>query len=91
MGPPDPRLFCRMNVKALTPEQTLESLLVATGCRGRDLPRLRTQFLGRLTRGERRLEGQASIPQVLALMNGELLIGAGSAARPRLRRRAARE
>jgi hypothetical protein len=69
----DPRLFSRMNVKALTPEQTVDSLLVATGYRGRDLPRLRTQFLGRLTRSERRLEGQASIPQVLALMNGELL------------------
>src|SRR5262245_15142500 len=71
--PPDPRLFSRMNVKALTPEQAFESLIQVTGYRGRDLPRLRGQFLGRLTRGENRLEGQASIPQVLALMNGELV------------------
>ncbi len=71
--PPDPRLFSRMNVKALTPEQAVDSLLVATGYRGADLPRLRAQLLSRLSRGEQRLEGQASIPQVLALMNGGLL------------------
>jgi Protein of unknown function (DUF1549)/Protein of unknown function (DUF1553) len=71
--PGEPRLFSRMNVKALTPEQAFDSLLAATAYRGRDLQALRGRFLARMTRGEQRLDGQASIPQVLAMMNGELL------------------
>jgi hypothetical protein len=70
---PDARLFSQMNVKALSPEQAFDSLLVATGYRGRDLQGLRGRFLSRMTRGEQRLDGQASIPQVLGMMNGELL------------------
>jgi hypothetical protein len=70
---PDPRLFSRMNVKALTPEQTLDSLLTATGYRGRNLAEQRVRFLTSFPRIEQRLEGQSSIPQALALMNGELL------------------
>ena len=71
--PADPRLFSRMNVKALTPEQAFASLMTATAYRGRDLDAARARFLARMTRGEQRLDGQASIPQVLAMMNGELL------------------
>ena len=71
--PAEPRLFSRMNVKALTPEQAFASLMTATAYRGRDLEAARARFLSRMTRGEQRLEGQASIPQVLAMMNGDLL------------------
>jgi hypothetical protein len=70
---PDPRLFSHMNVKALSPEQAFDSLLVATGYRGRDLQAMRGRFLARMTRGEQRLEGQSSIPQVLGMMNGDFL------------------
>src|SRR5262249_41198298 len=74
LGPaPDPRLFSRMNVKALTPVQVFDSLMEATGYRGPDLSKQRAQFLARFPRSERRLEGQSSIPQALTLMNGELL------------------
>jgi hypothetical protein len=74
--PADLRLFSRMNVKGLTPEQVFDSLIEATALRGPQLPRLRTRFLTRFPRGESRLEGRTSTPQALALMNGELLAAA---------------
>jgi Protein of unknown function (DUF1553) len=69
--PPELRLFARMNVKAMWPEQLFDSLGQATGLGG--LPRQRDQLLGRFPHPEQRLEGQSSIPQALGLMNGELM------------------
>jgi hypothetical protein len=74
--PANPRLFGRMNVKGLTPEQLFDSLIEATALRGPQLARQRTRFLARFPRSESRLEGRTSIPQALALMNGELLAAA---------------
>jgi Protein of unknown function (DUF1549)/Protein of unknown function (DUF1553) len=71
--PPDPRLFSRMNVKSLGPEQLYDSLIEATGYRGREIARQRAQFLARFPHNDQLLEGQTGIPQALALMNGELL------------------
>jgi hypothetical protein len=74
--PAQPRLFSRMNVKGLTPEQLFDSLVEASGLRGPQLPRLRARFLTRFPRSEGRLEARTSTPQALALMNGELLAAA---------------
>jgi len=73
---PDARLFSRMNVKALGPAELFDSIIEATAYRSADLPRQRARLLVRFPRTERRLEGQSSIPQALALMNGELLAAA---------------
>lgn len=73
---PDPRLFSRMNVKALTPAELLDSLIEATAYRAPNLARQRAALLARFPQSDRRLEGQSSIPQALALMNGELLAAA---------------
>ncbi len=75
-APPDPRLFSRMNVKSLTPEQVYDSLIEATGYRGREIARQRAQLLTRFPGVEQVLEGQTGIPQALALMNGDLLTSA---------------
>jgi hypothetical protein len=76
-GPtPDPRLFSRMNVKALGGGEVFDSLIEATGYRGSDLPRQRASFVARYTHTDRRLEGRGSIPQSLSLMNGRLLADA---------------
>jgi hypothetical protein len=72
----DPRLFGRMNVKALTGGEIFDSLIEATGYRGADLPRQRAAFVARFPHAERRLEGHGSIPRALSLMNGRLLAGA---------------
>jgi hypothetical protein len=69
----DPRLFSRMNVKALGGGEVFDSLIEATGYRGADLPRQRAAFVARYAHTERRLEGRGSIPQSLSLMNGRLL------------------
>jgi len=73
---PDARLFSRMNVKALRPAEVFDSIIEATAYRSADLPRQRARLLARFPRGERRLDGQSSIPQALALMNGELVASA---------------
>jgi hypothetical protein len=73
---PAPQLFSRMNVKTLKPSQVFDSLIEATGYRSAELPRLRTRLLTRFPRNDRSLEAQSSIPQALALMNGELLAAA---------------
>jgi hypothetical protein len=72
----EPRLFGRMNVKALSPGEIFDSLIEATGYRAPDLPVQRTRFLARFPRSERRLEGQGSIPRALTLMNGDLIAAA---------------
>jgi hypothetical protein len=74
--PANPRLFSRMNVKGLVPEQLFDSLVEATALRGPQLARQRSRFLARFPRVESRLEGRTSIPQALAMMNGELLAAA---------------
>jgi hypothetical protein len=72
----DPRLFSRMNVKALGGGEVFDSLIEATGCRGPDLPRQRVAFVARYAHMDRRMEGRGSIPQSLSLMNGRLLADA---------------
>ncbi|MBL8798434.1 MAG: DUF1553 domain-containing protein [Planctomycetia bacterium] len=74
--PSDARFFSRMNVKALRPAEVFDSIIEATGYRPADLARQRARLLARFPRVDRRLEGQGSIPQALALMNGELLTAA---------------
>jgi hypothetical protein len=79
--PPAPRLFNRMALKSLTPEQLFDSLAQATGFRDPMPARqrllgdggVRQQFLARFPRGEQRTEVATSIPQALALMNGSLV------------------
>ena len=78
----EPRLFARMNVKGLSPEQLFDSLAQATGYREsvplaaqpafgyeRDSPR--GKLLARFGGGQSRTDMQTSILQALALMNGE--------------------
>jgi hypothetical protein len=83
VGPdrPDPRLFTRMAVKGLTPEQLFDSFVQATGYR--DPARSnrqrfldgspRSTFLAKFSAPEKRTEAQTSIPQALALMNSGLV------------------
>jgi hypothetical protein len=72
----DPRLFSRMNVKALGGGEVFDSLIEATGYRSADLSRQRATFVARYAHTDRRLEGRGSIPQSLSLMNGRLLAAA---------------
>jgi hypothetical protein len=73
----DPRLFGRMAVKGLSPEQLVDSLAQALGSPNAD--RLKAEFLLRF-RGaaEKRTEAQVSILQALSLMNGKLIADATS-------------
>jgi hypothetical protein len=83
-GQANPRLFARLAIKGLNPEQVFNSLATATGYReeegrpqqvvfGRRLS-LREDILARFTDpSERRTEQQTSILQALALMNGKLV------------------
>jgi hypothetical protein len=73
---PDPRLFSRMNVKALGGGEIFDSLIEATGYRGIDLSQQRAAFVSRFSKSDRPLEGRSSIPQALSLMNGRLLAAA---------------
>ncbi|AMV29729.1 hypothetical protein VT84_35370 [Gemmata sp. SH-PL17] len=80
----DPRLFARMNVKGLSPEQLFDSLVQATGYR-EEIPAAsrvafgvtaespRGQFLAKFAGGGQRTDAQTSILQALALMNGTWL------------------
>jgi hypothetical protein len=67
----DPRLFARMPLRGLSPEQLFDSLAEATeyqdgtGARGR--------FLARFTGQERKTDYQTSILQALYLMNNEFI------------------
>ncbi|HVC98956.1 MAG TPA: DUF1553 domain-containing protein, partial [Pirellulales bacterium] len=84
-GPPSPpELFGRMQIKTLTPEQLYDSLVRAvrmtappgTMAQGAAVPpgdAARAQFIARFNLASRdATEFQAGIPQVLALMNGQL-------------------
>jgi hypothetical protein len=73
----DPRLFSRMAVRGLSPEQLFDSLTQALG--SPDAGRFKAEFLNRF-RGatEKRTETQVSILQALALMNGKFVADATS-------------
>jgi hypothetical protein len=79
----DPRLFARMALKGLTPEQLFDSLATATGYRetAPPDPRVvgprnnspRAEFLTKFASQEKRTEYQTSILQALSLMNGRFV------------------
>src|SRR5439155_10157387 len=83
----DPRLFARMAVKGLSPEQLFDSLAQATGYRetavasrqfGRPGMTPRAGFLARFANQDKRTEQQTSILQALLLMNGNFVADATS-------------
>jgi hypothetical protein len=77
-NPEDPRLFARMALRGLSPEQIFDSLSMATGFRekrgGRRIffqdDSLRSEFLKQFASTDKRTEFQTSILQSLMLMNG---------------------
>ncbi len=79
----EPRLFARMSVKGLTPEQLFDSLALATGYGEEGVPNPRfdplnlnsprAAFIAKFSSQEKRTEVQTSILQALALMNGRLV------------------
>lgn len=83
---PSPRLFARMAVKGLTPEQLFDSLAVATGYQPPKRPEstpmtpappdARAEFLARFAGGQPRSQTQRSIQQALMLMNGRFIAAA---------------
>jgi hypothetical protein len=84
----DPRVFARLAVKGLSPEQLFDSLAEATGFweESRPTPRPdgqpintpRAMFLAKFANQEKRTEWQTSILQALALMNGKFIDDATS-------------
>ncbi len=76
----DPRLFSRMALRGMTPEQLFDSLTLATGFREKRSGRrvfyqddsLRAEFLKQFATTDKRTEFQTSILQSLLLMNGKL-------------------
>jgi Protein of unknown function (DUF1549)/Protein of unknown function (DUF1553) len=81
------RLFGRMSVRGLTPEQLYENLIMATGLPREVVPRalvvrnnsLRGEFIERFaSQEERPTDRQTSILQALTLMNGRLVDDATS-------------
>jgi hypothetical protein len=84
----DARLFARMPIRGMSPEQLYETLVQAAGLRresaqpapflrGTDSPR--AEFLDKFaSRDEKPTEHQTSILQVLTLMNGRLMADATS-------------
>jgi hypothetical protein len=85
-GQADQRLFARMAVRGMSPEQLFDSLAVATG-KGESMgagfdPNLRgplsarADFLARFPNQDRRTETQTSILQALYFMNGRLVADA---------------
>src|SRR5207237_1951124 len=77
----DPRLFGRMALKGLTPEQLFDSLSLATGFREKAADRrfileresVRDEFLNQFASQDKRTEFQTSILQSLMLMNGKFM------------------
>ncbi len=78
----NPRLFGRMALRGLTPEQLFDSLVEATGYRERGNNQARqvfggnnarAEFLARFASTEKRTETQTSILQALTLMNGRFI------------------
>jgi hypothetical protein len=82
--PANPRLFARMAVRGLSPEQLLDSLAIATGyvtpetgtgynAFGPENLAPRAAFLAKFTGPDSRTETQTSILQALHMMNGPLM------------------
>lgn len=79
----DPRLFAKMSIKGLTPDQLFNSLAAATGFRENANNRRgfqafqigtpRGDFLDRFANTQRATETQTSILQALMLMNGDFV------------------
>ena len=82
----EPRLFARMAVKGLTPEQLFDNLALATGYQdpkghqpGMIIPNTpRGDFLIMFSSKDRTTETRTSILQALTLMNGKLITDATS-------------
>jgi hypothetical protein len=82
----DPRLFARMAIKGMSPEQLFDGLAQATGYREAPVPNQRGfvfglntprgEFLSRFASQDKRTEHQTSILQALALMNGRFVTDA---------------
>jgi hypothetical protein len=88
--PEDLRLFRRMHLKSLTPEQMFDSLALAVGFRDTqpqqpfgfrfNQPSPRNDFLAKFAATGKRTEPQTSILQALTLMNGKFVGEATNAA-----------
>jgi hypothetical protein len=86
LSPDERQLFARMPLRGLSPEQLIESFVQATGfkdptplrSRAYAFNSLRTEFLSKFERTDRRTEMATSIPQALALMNSRLVTDAAS-------------
>jgi hypothetical protein len=82
----NPRLFARMQVRGLSPEQLFDSLIVATGLEDKPLgPRNfnfqntpRTEFLTKFGNQDKRVDTEVSILQALFMMNGKFMAEAAS-------------
>jgi hypothetical protein len=84
----EPRLFARMAIKGMTPEQLFDSLAEATGyqdttpiVQGRVILNQatpRAQFLAKFASQDKKTETQTSILQALTLMNGKFVSDATS-------------
>jgi hypothetical protein len=77
-GQADPRLFARAAVRALTPEQLYDSVILATGYRPErtqsNIGSLRAEFLAPFDDpNSQPLDFQASIQQALMMMNGKFV------------------
>jgi len=83
----DPRVFGRMAVRGLSPEQLFDNAQLATGYRVTTSPNMgrgfpfqpndpRSAFLARFSNNDKRTERQTSILQALFLMNGQWLTDA---------------
>ena len=94
-SPEERRLYTRMAIKGLTPEQLFDSLAQATGYRessrvsqpgffGLGEPSPRNEFLTRFASQDKRTEPQTSILQALLLMNGKFVTDATSVNRSEL-------
>jgi hypothetical protein len=84
----EPRLFARMAVKGMSPEQLFDSLALATGFQENvGNPNIRAigqpgnarfEFLQRFATQDKKTETQTSILQALAMMNGTFIANATS-------------
>ncbi len=83
-APPPVRLFARMPVKGLTPDQFYDSLCEATGVRDNtpiqqrlfQFGTTREQFADKFGNQEKRTEYHSSIPQALTMMNNAMIVNA---------------
>jgi hypothetical protein len=69
----DARLFARMPLRGLSPEQLFDSLAEATEYRDGGAQAARNQFLARFAAQEQKTDYQTSILQALYLMNNEFI------------------